>query len=803
MTNNGLLVKIDRFLLTDRREYLLEGWLVPETNVTASLDGEPVDVRVQTISDSVDEKYGGCEVRVFLHLDQKLSEKKVLKIYADGPSGRHLAFDITGRELFRKQQDVRYFIDEATIEAGQFRIQGWAAAKKPVKIELLHRDGTPVSCKIERYLRYDTKDLFYEYDVGQNCGFYVKASPVPKGGVVLRLSDGRCTLKEYFPTDPAAIRMKRIDTLIQKGKKTLKYKGIGAFWTKTYNRLFNPNARPVHYSDWIKKHLPSDKELARERNVTFDYAPKISIVVPCYKSQPDFLRALVDSVRKQTYGNWELILSDGSGDPSPMDGLLDELEASDKRIRTVRNHKQLRISDNTNAAIAVATGEFISFSDHDDLLVESALYEVVKRLNQKKDTDLIYTDEDKITTSEELMQPNMKPDYDPDLLCSVNYICHLLTVRKSLVDKIGGLDPDFDGAQDYNFIFHCVERTTHIEHIPKVLYHWRYFEGSTAANPESKDYAFTAGQRAIQAHYDRLKWPATVEPGPFAGIYRTHWHWKEEPLVSVLIPNKDHTDDLDKCLKSISRESDYPNLEIIVIENNSTEPETFAYYEKLEKEDPRVRVVHFKGEFNYSKINNFGASFAKGEYLLLLNNDTEMINDAIREMLGYAMRPDVGACGARLYFGDNTIQHAGVIMGWGGVAGHAFVNQKRDVSGYQHRIILQQDYSAVTAACMMVRKSSFDEVGGFTEELAVAFNDMDFCMKLRSKGYLIVYNPYAELYHYESKSRGAEDTPEKVRRFNREIKIFQNRWPDILKNGDPYYSPNLSMITQDFSLKRI
>ena len=355
---------------------------------------------------------------------------------------------------------------------------------------------------------------------------------------------------------------------------------------------------------------------------------------------------------------------------------------------------------------------------------------------------------------------------------------------------------------DYDFVLRCTEKTDRIAHIPKVLYHWRFYEGSTAADPESKRYAFDAGRRAIQAHYDRLGWPATVEDGEYPGIYRTRWHWEEHPLVSVIIPNKDHIADLRKCLDSLRTVSTWPALEILVVENNSTEAETEAFYRKME-EDGQIRLIRYQGAFNFSAINNYGVSFAKGEYLLFLNNDTELITDAVTEMMGYALRPDVGAVGARLYYGDDTIQHAGVVVGWGGVAGHAFVNQKRGETGYQHRIICQQDMSAVTAACMLVRADVFREAGGFTEELAVAFNDIDLCMKIRSLGYLIVYNPFAELYHYESRSRGLENTPEKVRRFNKESQYFAKCWPVILRDGDPYYSPNLSMVTQDFSLKHI
>ena len=403
-------------------------------------------------------------------------------------------------------------------------------------------------------------------------------------------------------------------------------------------------------------------------------------------------------------------------------------------------------------------------------------------------------------------QPHFKPDYNPDLLCTVNYICHLFVVDRKIIDKVGMLRSEFDGAQDYDFIFRCIEAVdpSEIYHIPKILYHWRCHEDSTAENPESKTYAFEAGKRAIEAHYERTGIHAEVYQGEFLGLYRTRFIRDHDPLISIVIPNKDHIEDLKRCMDSIDKKSTYQNYEYIIVENNSTDEKTFQYYKELEASNPKAHVVYWDREFNYSAINNYGASFAKGEYLLLLNNDTEIINpDCLEELLGYCMRSDVGAVGARMYYEDDTIQHAGVVIGFGGIAGHCFVLQPRGTTGYCHRIICAQDYSAVTAACMMVKREAFDKVGGLTEELAVAFNDIDFCMKLRAAGYLIVYNPYAELYHYESKSRGLEDTPEKVARFNKEIQIFEKRWPDILRNGDPYYNPNLTLKSQDFSLRRI
>lgn len=366
------------------------------------------------------------------------------------------------------------------------------------------------------------------------------------------------------------------------------------------------------------------------------------------------------------------------------------------------------------------------------------------------------------------------------------------------------LRPEYDGAQDYDFIFRCVEATDQICHVPKILYHWRSHEQSTSENPESKRYAFDAGQRAVQAHYDRIGVKAEVLQGEYLGLYRTKFIRDYDPLISIIIPNKDHIEDLRRCMNSIEEKSTYQNYEYIIVENNSTQKETFEYYQKLEKEDPKAHVLYWDGPFNYSAINNFGAKEAKGEYLLLLNNDTEIINpDCLEELLGYCMRDDVGIVGARLYYEDDTIQHAGVVLGFGGIAGHCFVQQPRTSTGYCHRIICAQDYSAVTAACMMVKKEIFDAVGGLSEDLQVAFNDIDFCIKVRDYGKLVVYNPYAELYHYESKSRGLEDTPEKIARFNKEIATLEQHWPDIFRKPDPYYNPNLTLDSQDFSLKRL
>jgi GT2 family glycosyltransferase len=459
----------------------------------------------------------------------------------------------------------------------------------------------------------------------------------------------------------------------------------------------------------------------------------------------------------------------------------------------------------------MATGDFIMWCDHDDTVEKNACYEIVKALNEDPEIDSLYTDEDKIMyTSGVYYSPNFKPDFSPDLLRSNNYITHIFCVRKSIVDEIGGEEQvyersEFDGAQDYDFILRCVEKSRKVHHIPKFLYHWRAHQTSTAGNPESKMYAYDNGRKAIQAHYDRCGIHATCELAEDIGSYRTRYEIQGEPLVSIIIPNKDFRDVLDRALVSIFEKSTYRNFEIIIAENNSTEPETFAYYEKIQAEHDNVRVIYWKDIFNYSAINNFAVKHARGEYLLFLNNDVEVITDRwIEEMLGYCQRGDVGAVGARMYYPNDKLQHCGIVVGIGGIAGHICHMEKRDSGGYFGRIVKSQDVSAVTAACMMMPRHVFEEVGGFDEEFVVAYNDVDLCLKVRAAGYLVVYDAWAELYHYESLSRGSDDikkNPEKHERQMREARRLRDRWKDIFENGDPYFNPNLDYDTSDYVLK--
>lgn len=562
----------------------------------------------------------------------------------------------------------------------------------------------------------------------------------------------------------------------------------------------------VSYKKWLKHNLPTKEELDGQRAYRFERTPLISVVVPLYRTPPVYLDAMIKSVREQTYADWELCLSDGSGPDSPLTDILRGYTRDDERIKVVFNDKALRISENTNAALHIATGEYIGFADHDDLLAPNALYECARVINDDPDVDMIYTDEDKVgMNGKKYFYPHFKPDFDIDMLRSMNYICHFTVVKRDLYAKVGDLNGEYDGAQDHDFILRCVEKTRNIRHIPKVLYHWRAHPDSTAMDPESKAYAYDAGVRALNAHYERTGIRATAGRSELVGHYRTKYEISGEPLISIIIPNRDHADDLKKCVDSVLTKSAYKNYELIIVENGSEKAATFSCYGEIKERCSRARVESVRQkEFNYAALNNFGVLRAKGEYLLFLNNDTEVISeDWLTELLGFCARDDVGAVGARLYYADGTIQHAGVILGLMGIANHAFSGFKGDDQGYFERIAIAQDYSAVTAACMMVKRSVFEKAGGFDEKFAVAFNDVDLCLRIREAGYLIVYNPYAELYHFESKSRGRDDTRNKKDKLRSESDIFMSRWGEVIKKGDPYYNPNLTLEKRNFGIRRI
>ena len=554
--------------------------------------------------------------------------------------------------------------------------------------------------------------------------------------------------------------------------------------------------------------MPTPEEIKAQKETVFPKNILFSILVPLYNTPEVFLREMIDSVVSQTYENWELCLADGSdGDHAYVEQIVKGY--GDDRIRYERLTENLGISGNTNKCFEMAKGDYIGLFDHDDILHPTALYEYMKVICDKG-ADYIYCDETTFSgkSIDHMITLHFKPDFAPDNLRANNYICHFSVFSKELVDKCGTFRTEFDGSQDHDMILRLTKAATNIVHVPKILYYWRSHAGSVASDINAKSYAIDAAKGAVAAHLTACGFSGfKIESSrAFETIFRIRYALTGHPLVSILIPNKDHTEDLRRCIESITDRTSYDNYEIIVIENNSVTDEIKDYYETL-KMHPRIKVVSYEGEFNYSAVNNFGASFAEGEYIILLNNDTEVITrNWIEELLMYAQRDDVGAVGCMLYYPDYTIQHAGIVLGMGAhrTAGHSHYKMAKENLGYMGRLCYAQNVSAVTGACLMVKKKLFDEVGGLSEDLAVALNDVDFCLKLRKKGLLNVFTPFAELFHYESVSRGTDVTEEASRqnaeRYNRECDLFKEKWRAELDKGDPYFNPNFSLDYSNFVL---
>lgn len=811
MAERDFVAECIRLHVQDKKQLIIRGFF-PEDNpekrtlkVYVNQKEMPISI-ICTEGSEVRRRYlhyrmnVGQEITASLHLpEEAVTDFKVCSCLGTEETE---VFHANRKQFEKLVHHLDSNLEMERFEENQFILTGWSAAGEETACKVIV-DGTEVSTEAHWKYRKDVVDVIPELSSDAKCGFEIYVPDKGGSKLTLKLSaDGREST--YVATLDKIRHGENGQDTANIFQKTLRYwKNYGLKNTiKKVCQKLSGQRDYGNYEDFLKKYGVKEEELARQRQEVFENGPCFSIAVPLYQTKEKYLREMIESVQAQTYTNWELCLADGSGREHSLQPVVGEYIAKDKRIKYCLLDSNEGIAGNTNEALKMADGDFVVLTDHDDLLSPEALYQCAKAVQKEPQTDVIYSDEDKVDMSgKKFFEPHFKSDYNIDLLCTMNYICHLFVVRKDVMERAGLFESCYDGAQDHDFILRCTEKAEHIVHIPKVLYHWRCHAQSTSENPESKLYAFENGCKAVKAHYDRIGIPAEVEQGPFYGMYRTHYLWKEQPLVSILIPNKDHVTDLKKCMDSIEEKSTYRNFEFIIVENNSTEEETFAYYKEIEKRD-NVRVLYYKEDFNYSRINNFGAKEANGEYVLLLNNDTEMIEpDSIKEMLDVCMRPDVGIVGAKLIFEDNTIQHAGVIIGFGGVAGHAFIGQDRDDNGYFSRIISVQDLSAVTAACLMVRRSVFDEVEGLNEEFKVAFNDIDFCLKVRKAGYLVVYNPYAQFYHYESKSRGQEDSADKVARFQQEIGLFGERWGELLEHGDPYYNPNLTLDKADFSLK--
>lgn len=731
---------------------------------------------------------------------------------------------------FEVEPEIKYYIEQTIYNNEIISIDGWGFAASvidmqkidsvPVELSVINEDGQQETIVLKRKYRADVNENFGLEKSKKEFGFEVKWKNTQKnkGIYTVVLKGGKTSEKFIVECNKLVDQAREENRKYENFFDMLKNRDEELFiddwhylvnfgWKKYCDRIKKrfQDTEEV-YNVWRKKYIPNARKLKKQRAEKLDYEPCISIIVPTYKTPEKFLKEMIDSVRNQSYENWKLCIGDGSVTEDTVKNVVESYQKKDKRIKMLCLSENLGIAGNTNAALSIATGDYIALLDHDDILAPDALYEVVKWMNEhyKDETDVIYTDEDKVSFDlKDYFEPHFKSDYNLDLIRSNNYICHLFVARKSIVDQVGGFRKEYDGSQDYDFILRCIEQSKHVEHVPKVLYHWRCHPGSTAANQESKMYCYEAGKRAIEDHLKRMgEDDCQVVMTEHLGFYHVIYPIREQKKVSIIIPNKDQKEILERCIESIIQKTDYKNYEIIIVENNSTTNEIFEYYKTIEQRE-NIRVVIWKDKFNYSAINNFGVRYANGEYLLFLNNDIEVIRENwLSEMLANVQRKEVGIVGAKLLYPDNMVQHAGVIIGMGGIAGHPLSRHPADDCGYFARGIIQQNLNAVTAACMLTKKEVYEKVNGFEEKLAVAFNDIDLCLKVRKAGYLIVYDPEALLYHHESISRGKEDTLEKRNRFEGEVDYMAKKWKDVLEKGDEYYNPNLSLLSGNFELKK-
>lgn len=578
---------------------------------------------------------------------------------------------------------------------------------------------------------------------------------------------------------------------------------------KAYNNIFESmRDNDLSYAQWIKdveikKIIPLSKQ--KEIMEAWVNNPLISIIIPVYNAPENYLKACIDSVRKQSYPFWELCIADDASPNTEIKKILEFYSSQDSRIKVVFRKKNGHISAASNSALELASGNYVALLDHDDLLTEHALFYVVKTIHENPGAEILYSDEDKINENDVRSEPHFKSAWNPDLFFSQNYVSHLGIYKHEIIKKINGFRLGVEGSQDQDLLLRCLPHIDekNIIHIPYILYHWRTLKGSTALASGEKNYTTRAGVKALKDYFEENGPEGVeVEAASIPNTYRVYWPLPSlQPLVSLLIPTRDQKKLTELAVRSILNKTEYSNYEIIIVDNGSVEKDALEFFENIQKETSKVRVLRYNQPFNFSAINNFGFKHARGNIFGLVNNDVEVISpDWLTEMVRHAIRPDIGCVGAKLYYGNNTVQHAGVILGIGGVANHSHKHFPKSSSGYFARLMTVQNYSAVTAACLLVKKEIYEKVGGLNEEhLPVAFNDVDFCLKVKKLGYRNLWTPYAELYHHESVSRGAEDNPEKIARFNSEVSFMMDKWGAELKS-DNFYNENLTKVREDFSL---
>lgn len=820
--DNEIVCYIDRVQLKNtyiEQSFYIYGWAFhsggKEIQYDIQLDGVSVPFEMNgVLRADVEEKYSKYlrNSRVGFVLSVKFQTlPKSIQFFAEAEGQRKKILDYNEKKILEIEEAdlIDSYIDYFKCgDNNELIVTGWAYSLegKNINYKLFDQDGQEIEFKLQKMSRADTVVLKKLSLSQKYCGFQIKFKGDKKQTYILEFDDGEHKRQEklFMSAGLSVKTFKNYLSYLEPSNLNKSKKFINEYGMKRFLKRLSlgPNAGDIRYQFWFEDHKATEATLEKQRNTSLSYNPKISIIVATFNTKDTYLKDMIETVIAQTYINWELCIADGSSTDA-VENYIREHYSEEMRIKFKKLDKNYGISGNMNGALEMAEGDYIALYDHDDMLTPDCLFEFVSSM-QEVHHDCLYSDEDKFDDALKIYtDPHFKPDFSIDLLRSHNYITHFFAVKKSIVDEVGGMRPEYDGSQDYDFIFRCIEKSKSIYHVPKILYHWRMHPASTAQDPASKMYCYDAGKRAIEAHLKRcgVEGSVTMLDAPLYGMYHVRYKIIGNPLISVIIPNKDETETLKTCIESLEKINVYKNIEIIVVENNSTTPEIFEYYHEVEDKYQNVRVITWKDEFNYSAINNFAVTFAKGEYLLFLNNDVEIINeDAIEELLGCAQRKEVGAVGAKLLYPDNTVQHAGVVVGYKGYATHAYTEIDRDDFGHMGRPRVSSNYSAVTAACLMVRKEIYDKVDGFDEQFKVACNDVDFCLKIRKLGLFNVFNAFSLWHHFESKTRGYEDTPEKLERFNNEIKKFQEKWPDILKNGDPFHNINFNLDKGPFKL---
>lgn len=697
--------------------------------------------------------------------------------------------------------------DKAT---NNLTITGWAldTITKESPTFTINNENQVSAYNIQRVLREDVNQI-YQTEPAIEAGFVVTLEGIKQKKVLpfhFQSSAHVVTvdfpLNKKYPVIPGT--EDKVTRLWIKAKKGFKYMAKNGISHTIQRAKIEKLRNQASYPNWLARNEVLDIEAMTQEIATFHYQPKISIAMPVYNVEEKWLRLCIDSILNQVYTNWELCMADDASTDPNVKKILTEYQQLDERIRVVFREQNGHISEATNSALAIATGEFVALLDNDDELAINAFYEVVKVLNENPELDLIYSDEDKIDMDGNRSDPAFKPDWSPDLLFGTNYISHLGVYRRSILEEIGGFRKGYEGSQDYDLVLRFTEKTTkeRITHIPKVLYYWRMLPTSTAVDQGSKGYAFEAGLRAVQDALVRRGINGHATHGAANGLYDVYYDIESEKLVSIIIPTKNGYKDVQRCVSSIIEKTTYQNYEIIMADNGSTDPKMHELYAEFEQQLPgRFFVESIDIPFNFSTINNRAVKKAHGEYLLFLNNDTEVITENwLTLMVSFAQQERIGCVGAKLLYPNNTVQHAGVILGLGGVAGHGHYGYPHGDLGYFGRLAINVNYSAVTAACLLMKKADFDAVGGFEEAFTVAFNDVDLCLKVQALGRDNVWLHEAELYHFESQTRGYDDKGKKKKRFEQEKVMMEEKWGPLIEN-DPFYNPNLTRDIPNFSLR--